>query len=389
MRGLLGASLCRDFGELHTVTKAYVSLGALEHNLSQVRFLVGEAVEIMPVVKANAYGHGMLPVCDRLHAAGVGVFGVATIDEGIRLKEHIPGATVVLLGGALPEQAEAVVEAALVPVVYDFGQAYALDHAASRMNKDVPVHLKIDTGMTRLGVRYDEGLAFLERLQTLRRLGVVGLMTHLATADAQDSSFTMLQLDRFDSFLASSGLRNQVVVHAANSAATIKCPRSHYDMVRPGLMLYGLSPTGATPPGVTLKPILRLTSRVLRIARMRPGESVGYGREFVAKRNMQVAIVPLGYADGYCHRLSGRAEVIIRGARSPVIGAISMDMIAVEIKEHCEASVGDEVVIIGRQGTESISVNELAFLAETIPYEILCGLGDRIDRVFVEQIWDE
>ncbi|HUT03038.1 MAG TPA: alanine racemase [bacterium] len=375
--------------ELHTVTKAYVSLGALEHNLSQARFLVGESVEIMPVVKANAYGHGMLPICDRLHAVGIGTFGVATIDEGICLKEHIPSATVVLLGGSLPEQAEAVIQAGLVPVIYDLDQAYALDCEARRKDKDVPVHLKIDTGMMRLGVRYDEGLAFLERLQTLHRLAVVGLMTHLATADAQDSSFAMLQLDRFDSFLASSGLRNQAMVHAANSAATMKHSRSHYDMVRPGLMLYGLSPTGATPPGVTLKAVLRLTSRVLRVARMRPGESVGYGRKFLAKRNMQIAIVPLGYADGYCHRLSGRAEVLIRGVRSPVIGAVSMDMIAVEIKEHCEASLGDEVVIIGRQGTESISVNELAFLAETIPYEILCGLGDRIDRVFVEQTWNE
>ncbi|MBN2209273.1 MAG: alanine racemase [Candidatus Coatesbacteria bacterium] len=369
---------------MHTVTKAYISLAALRHNLSQVRLLVGELVEIMPVVKANAYGHGVRGVCQALAEAGLSVFGVATIDEGLSVKGSLPNAKVVLLGGSLPDQAEAVVEAGLWPVVYDLDQARALDREARRLGKDVPVHLKIDTGMARLGVRYDEALAFLSRLRTLSHVAVVGLMTHLATADAQDSSFAKQQLDRFDSFVSSSGLLGQVVVHAANSAAVMKYSRSHYDMVRPGLMLYGLSPTGATPPGITLLPALRLTSRVVRVARLRPGECVGYGQTFVAVRDMQVATVPIGYADGYDYRLTGQAEVLIRGVRCPVVGAVSMDMIAVGIGESCQVSAGDEVVIIGEQMGESITVNELAFLAQTIPYEILCGLSERIDRVYLE-----
>ena len=374
---------------MHTVTKAYINLAALRHNLSQVRLLVGKSVEIMPVVKANAYGHGVQGVSKALSENGLDVFGVATIDEGMSVRKLLPNAKIVLLGGSLPEQSAAIIEAGLLPVVYDLDQAYALDREARRLGKEIPVYLKIDTGMTRLGVRYDEGLAFLSRLRTLTHLGVVGLMTHLATADAQDSSFTMQQLDRFDSFISSSGLSGQVVAHAANSAAVMRYSRSHYDMVRPGLMLYGLSPTGATPPGITLRPALKLISRVVRIARLRPGECVGYGQIFVAVRDMQVAIVPIGYADGYDYRLTGQAEVLVRGVRCPVVGAVSMDMIAVGIKESCEASVGDEVVVIGQQGGESVTVKELAFLAQTIPYEILCGLSERIDRIYVEQTWDE
>ena len=343
----------------------------------------------MPIVKANAYGHGVLGVCKALTEEGVDVFGVATIDEGMSVKQLLPNARVVLLGGSLPEQAAAIIEVGLIPVVYDLDQAYALDREARRLDRSIPIHLKIDTGMTRLGVRYNEGLAFLSRLGALTHLGVVGLMTHLATADAQDSSFTMRQLDRFDSFVSSSGLSGQVVAHAANSAALMKYSRSHYDMVRPGLMLYGLSPTGATPPGITLKPALKLISRVVRVARLRPGECVGYGQTFVAVRNMQVAIVPIGYADGYDYVLTGQAEVLVGGVRHPVIGTVSMDMIAVGVSESSEVSVGDEVVVIGEQGDQSVTVNELAFLAQTIPYEILCGLSERIDRVYTEQPLDD
>ena len=374
---------------MHTVTKAYISLAALKHNLDQVRLLVGDDVRIMPIVKANAYGHGLVPVCSALFRFGVDYFGVATLDEGLTVKAAVPKARVILLGGSLPDQAGAIVDAGLVPVVYDLGQAYALDHEAGRRGRTLPVHLKVDTGMTRLGVRYDEALAVAETMGRLRNVALVGVMTHLATADVQDSSFVMTQLDRFDFFLSSSGLIGKVVAHAANSSALMRYPRSHYDMVRPGIMLYGVTSSGASPPGVSLKPVMRLVSRVIRIAECRPGESVGYGQTFVAPRPMRIAVVPIGYADGYSYALSNSAEVLIRGARCPVVGRVSMDMITVALKESSNVGVGDEVVILGSQNSESITINELAFIAKTIPYEIFCNLSDRIDRIYVDEPQEE
>lgn len=338
----------------------------------------------MPIVKANAYGHGLVPVCEALYQSGIRKFGIATIDEGEALKQKLPDATVVLLGGCLPEQAEAVLDVGLVPVVYTMDQALALSTEASRRDKILPVHIKIDTGMTRLGVRYDEALAFIEKLASLRGIGIVGLMTHLATADALDSSFTMLQLDRFDAAVGASGLSGEVLLHAANSAALLRYSRARYSLVRPGLMLYGMSPTGSCPPGITLRPMLKLVSRIVRTTNALPGESVGYGQTFVSSQRHRVAIVPIGYADGFRYSLSTQAEVLIGGLRCPVIGTVSMDMIAVGLRDGCQAKVGDEVVLIGAQGREMITAHELAFLAQTLPYEILCGLSERIDRVYVE-----
>ncbi|MCD6325954.1 alanine racemase, partial [bacterium] len=296
----------------------------------------------------------------------------------------IPDSRVTVLGGILPEQAATIIEAALDVVVYDADQAHALDNEGRRQGRIVGAHFKVDTGMTRLGVRFDEALPLLKQLRALRNVGAVGLMTHLSTADQKDSSFTKLQLDRFDAFLESSGLQGHVTTHAANSAAILWHPRSLYDMARPGLMIYGISPSGATPPGIELRPVLKLSSRIVRIASCKPGECVGYGSNYVADKPMLVAIVPIGYADGFAYSLTDQADALISGMRCPIIGPIAMDMIAVRLRDGMSASIGNEVVLIGGQGKELITVQELAFLAGTIPYEILCGLSERIDRIYVE-----
>jgi len=373
-------------------TTAHIDLGALRHNLAQVRRLAG-AREVIAIVKADAYGHGSVPVARALAAEGVTRFGVALVEEGRALREAGIRGEVLVLGGLVEDQAAEIVELGLTATIFHSGHADTLNEAARRAGRAVPVHVKIDTGMGRLGFSPDaapDAVAALARSAFLR---LEGLMTHFADADLADPAYAREQVARFDA-VAETVRRAGVHIpirHAANSAAVMAASswRSAmggplYDAVRPGLMLYGARPGPAVGAGVDLRPVLSLTTRILLLKRVPPGTPISYGRTFVTRRESLIAVLPIGYADGYPRALSNAGRVLVRGRAAPVVGRVCMDLTMVDVTDVPGAAEGDEAVVIGAQGAAAITVEEVAACAGTIAYEILCGIGPRVPRRYLD-----
>lgn len=354
-------------------TWAEVDLDAITANLHAVRAQVGLGPRVMAVVKADGYGHGAVRVARQAIEAGAAWLGVATLEEGLELRRAGIDAPVLVLGSVA---ADDVGEA----MRHDLGLTIASSDALSafpRARRRVRLHLKIDTGMTRLGVTVDEVPSVLNRL-TRAGLRLEGVYTHLASADEPDHAFTREQLNRFDAVLPQVRAQfPQVIVHAANSAAALGHPRSRYDLVRVGLAMYGLYPERRIASQVTLIPAMRLLSRVVRTVRVNPGTTVGYGATYRTLRPTTIATVACGYADGY-PRLAGlNGEVLLNGARVHIAGRVSMDNLTVDAGETA-VQIGDPVELFGGE----ISVDEVAHWAQTISYEIVCGLGSRVPRVY-------
>ena len=375
-------------------TTAHIDLGALRHNLGQVRRLAG-AREVIAIVKADAYGHGAVPVARALAAEGVTRFGVALVEEGRALREAGIRGEVLVLGGLVEDQAAEIVELGLTATIFHAGHAEALNEAARRAGRAVPVHVKIDTGMGRLGFSPDaapDAVAALARCAFLR---LEGLMTHFADADLADPAYAREQVARFDAVAETvrrAGVRIPIR-HAANSAAVMAASswRSAmggplYDAVRPGLMLYGARPGPAVGAGVDLRPVLSLTTRILLLKRVPPGTPISYGRTFVTRRESVIAVLPIGYADGYPRALSNAGRVLVRGRAAPVVGRVCMDLTMVDATDVPDAAEGDEAVVIGAQGAAAITVEEVAAGAGTIAYEILCGIGPRVPRRYLDAV---
>ena len=373
-------------------TTAHIDLGALRHNLGQVRRLAG-AREVIAIVKADAYGHGSVPVARALAAEGVTRFGVALVEEGRALREAGIRGEVLVLGGLVEDQAAEIVELGLTATIFHAGHAEALNEAARRAGRAAPVHAKIDTGRGRLGFSPDaapDAVAALARSAFLR---LEGLMTHFADADLADPAYAREQVARFDA-VAETVRRAGVHIpirHAANSAAVMAASswRSAmggplYDAVRPGLMLYGARPGPAVGAGVDLRPVLSLTTRILLLKRVPPGTPISYGRTFVTRRESLIAVLPIGYADGYPRALSNAGRVLVRGRAAPVVGRVCMDLTMVDATDVPDAAEGDEAVVIGAQGAAAITVEEVAAGAGTIAYEILCGIGPRVPRRYLD-----
>ena len=373
-------------------TTAHIDLGALRHNLAQVRRLAG-AREVIAIVKADAYGHGAVPVARALAAEGVTRFGVALVEEGRALREAGIRGEVLVLGGFGEDQADEIVELGLTATIFHPGHADALNEAARRAGRAAPVHVKIDTGMGRLGFAVDaapDAIAAVTRLPGLR---LDGVMTHFADADLADPAYAREQMMRFDRVveaLASRGV-SAPIRHAANSAAVMAASswRSAmggplYEAVRPGLMLYGARPGPAVGAGVDLRPVLSLTTRILLLKRVPPGTPISYGRTFVTRRESLIAVLPIGYADGYPRALSNAGRVLVRGRAAPVVGRVCMDLTMVDVTDVPGAAEGDEAVVIGTQGAAAITVEEVADGAGTIAYEILCGIGPRVPRRYLD-----
>jgi alanine racemase len=340
---------------------------------------------VLPVVKANAYGHGASRVARALEEAGADLLACADIEEAIVLREAGVLADILVFGALSVSDLDGVFEYDLTPTVSTPSAGRALERAAAARPRAVGYHLKIDTGMNRLGLRHDNLATTLPELLDSRHLRLDAVYTHFATADDPESALFGEQLDRF--FKALDRLEAMGVTprlrHAANSAALLRDARTWLDLVRPGLLLYGIVP----PPlasTLDLQPAMSLKSRVVAVKGVRPGEVVGYGGRFVAEHPTRIAIVPAGYADGLDARLGGRGHVLVRGRRVPVVGAVSMDMITLDVT-GLTVEPGDEVVIIGAQGDARIDVREMAAAIGTIPYEILCRLGTRIERVYDAQ----
>jgi alanine racemase len=336
---------------------------------------------IIAVVKANAYGHGAGPVAVALERAGATMLACADIEEAVALRRAGVAAEILVFGALGVSDVSGVFEYDLTPTISTPSAGKALEDAAAARGARLRYHLKIDTGMNRLGLRYDNLPRTLPDLLASDHLELVGLYTHFATADSPESPLMELQRARFEQVradLAARGVHPRLV-HAANSAATLRDSRVWYDLVRPGLLLYGVVP----PPlasTIPLKPALSLRSRLVAVKHIREGEVVSYGARFTAQRPTRIAVVPAGYADGIDMRLAGRGVVLVRGRRAPIVGAVAMDMLMLDITD-IEAYPGDEVVLLGFQGDERIDVREMAAAIGTIPWEILCRLGSRIERI--------
>lgn len=368
-------------------TWAEIDLSALAHNLRVIRKQVGEGVKILAAVKANAYGHGAVECARRLEAEGADWFGVALPEEGIELREAGIERPILCLGGFWPGQESLLLQHQLTPVVYRPDLIESLDRAAKESGVVVDVHVKIDTGMGRLGVRADEVPPFLDHLQRYQNIRVDGLMTHLAAADdGSKQDFTNEQLEEFEHARKSFGERGfrPTFLHAANSAAAFANPRARGNLVRPGGSLYGfirdVFPASlAAPP---LQPLMSLHTRIALLKRVPKGEKLGYGCTFETSRDSRIATIPIGYDDGYSRAFSNRARVLVRGQFAPVVARVSMDLTLVDVTEVTGVALDDQVTLLGCIGDASITAEDLAEIAGTISYEITCGISNRVPRIY-------
>lgn len=360
---------------------AEVDLGALRHNVAAARSQLAPGVKVMGVVKANAYGHGVGPVAKAL-VGRVDIYGVANVSEVEELRGHLPDAPVFILGPALPDERARIVAGRFVPSVSTIEEAR--DYAALAGAEPLGVHLKIDTGMGRIGILEEDVVATASEILALRGIAVTGLASHLPVAD-EDDAFTRDELARFHRVigkLREAGVA-QPIVHVENSAGIIAYPAQAGDMVRAGLMLYGSSPIPAFQP--KLRAVMTWKTRITLLRDMPAGHGISYGRTFITPKPMRIATLAVGYADGYQRHLSNRgAEVLIAGQHCPVLGRVTMDQILVDVSALPQVTVGEEVVLVGRQGTEEILAAELAEKAGTIAWEIFTGVGRRVERVYHE-----
>lgn len=366
-------------------TIAEIDLDNLAFNFHSVKDFVGDGVRLMAVVKADAYGHGAVQCATRLEAEGVDWLAVATVEEGVELREARITKPILVLGGFWPGQELALLNFDLTPVIFRIDQARSIAEAAGRQETTAKLHVKIDTGMGRIGIRLEDVGEFATELSTIENLEIEGLMTHFAVADDLDATdFTNHQITSFESavetFLA-HGHRPKYV-DMSNSPGAVVHPLSRSHLVRIGGLLYGLG-GDVLPPGVPhpeLKPVMSIKSKIALIKTVKAGESVGYGRTWVAQRDTVVATIPIGYHDGLPRSLSNKGHFLVNGVHAPIIGRVSMDWTTIDVTDIPDATVGDDVTIIGASGVEFIRAEDLAAIADTISYEITCGINQRIPR---------
>lgn len=361
-------------------TWAEVDLNNLEYNFRQVKSILAPGTKIMPTVKADAYGHGLIPVSRRLVVSKADALGVASIDEGIKLRRAGIKLPILILGLILKKDIDPLFKYDLTPTICDWQLASALNSRGRSLGKVINTHIKIDTGMGRIGVLHDDAFNLIRNIHRLKFIRIEGLFTHFAFADL-NRKFTLYQIDLFNRLvlkLQREGI-NIELLHAANSMGIIDYKNSHFNMVRPGIVIYGLHPKENLK--IKIKPILSLKTKIIFAKKIPAGYGVSYGHDYIAKKATQIVTLPIGYGDGYPRNLSNRASVIIKGKRFRISGKICMDQIMVDIGK-LKVKVGDEVILIGRFGASKVSAEELASLSGTIPYEIVCGLGSRIPRIY-------
>jgi alanine racemase len=387
---------------------AEISLSAIAYNLQLVKKIVKD-LPVIAVVKADAYGHGAVEVSKRLIKEGISCLAVAYTGEAIELRDagiHVP--IIVLFDkGDIKE----FLDHKLIPVIYDVGTALSFSNEARKRKTTIKVHVKVDTGMGRLGLSGNHVIGDLIKISEMEGIELTGLLSHFSEADLSDMSYAVLQLDRFNKIreAISKKLKRKIFSHIANSATVLTFSDAYLDAVRPGLMLYGCSPFSqnteirtdntfsltlpprgggrkweGNPVPVTLMPAMKIKTRILCIRSMPTGLPISYGRTFVTKRPSRIGVLPLGYADGYNRLFSNNAEVIVRGKRVPVVGRICMDLTMIDLTDVSKVRENDEVTIMGKHGKESITAQELAYKANTISYEILTSLGSRSNRIYVE-----
>jgi alanine racemase len=356
---------------------------ALRWNFRQIRQKVGPKIKILSMVKANAYGHGATAIAKTLAVEGGDIFGVATLEEGVELRAAGIGQPILVLAGTYVEQVDQFLKNNLIPVVHEPETLRSLERAVRGQGTTLNIHLEVDTGMGRTGFLAAEVDLWVAELTKLKALRIDGVFSHFSDAESANEIYSENQLRNFLSVikrLNSVGI-TPPLVHMAKSAAVLTVPDSHFAMVRPGLALYGIYPSPQLSQEIALKPVLSWKTRILQLKRVPEGTHLGYGRTFVTSRESLIGTLPLGYADGYPRVLSNRAVVLVGGGRAPVAGRISMDLTTIDVTDIDGVQRGDEVVLIGRQGDETISADEMASWANTISYEILTSIGARVPRI--------
>lgn len=339
----------------------------------------------MAVVKANAYGHGAIETSRTLIQQGVTRLAVFSTEEGMALRQAGITVPIIVLGPVFQEQFGDMFASQLTPVVSDPSMLTALAQAAASRAIPYPIHLKIETGMGRLGLTQDELVALIRSHKFPPSLRVEGLMTHLADADGSNSDTTEEQIRRFRDALkiVQEGGFHISLIHVSNSCGAVRFPSAHFSLVRPGIMLYGYHTLPSTVGTPDLRPVLSLKTQIAQLRTIQPGSPVSYNGTFTAKRLTRIAVLPIGYANGLSRRLSNRGSVLIRGHRAPIAGLVCMDMVMVDVTEIPGTAVGDETILIGGQGNDEITASEIAKWTDTIPYEVLCAISPKIPRLYL------
>lgn len=361
-------------------TWAEVNLDNLGYNFRQIKKIIAPGTRIMGCVKADAYGHGLIPVARRLVACGIDYLSVASLDEAIELRHAHLRSPILVLGIILPADLAPLFKYGIIPTVCNKEMALALGRYARLKKKTIRIHVKVDTGMGRIGVLAREAVSFIRHTYALKGIDLEGIFTHLACADT-DRNFTLRQIHSFNSVIKEldAAAIHIPLKHAANSLGIVDYPESRYNMVRPGLVMYGLKPQPRL--NIALKPVLSLKTAVVYCKRVPKGYGISYGSTYRTRKESTIVTLPIGYGDGYPRNLSNKAPVLIKGRRFRISGRVCMDQIMVDIGDN-GVKIGETAVLIGVQGKNRITAEELAGLSNTIPYEIVCGLGSRVPRVY-------
>jgi alanine racemase len=362
-----------------------IDLGALRHNFFEIKRLAGPHTKVLAVVKSDAYGHGMVPVARTLESAGVNCLGVFEVEEGVELRKAGCGVPILIMMGVLLDEVSAVVAYDLIPALFQIDVGEELSRISAEQGRVTPVHVKVDTGMTRLGVWYEDLPRFLEKLLPLKGIEVKGVFSHLAVADQPDDPYTDEQIRRFLEAVEFCRLNRGFHgdVHVANSGALLGSKGLDLGMTRPGILLYGSPPAEGWAAAASFKPVMTFKSKVIQIKTVPPGTSVSYGCTYTTQERATIATVPVGYDDGYSRLLSNKGEVLIHGQRVPVVGRVCMNLTMVDVSSVSDVVVGDEVVLLGSQGKERITAEEIATRIETISYEVYCTFGKSNRRIYI------
>lgn len=360
-----------------------VDYKAIEHNLKTIRKIINPSTSVIGIVKANAYGHGSFNVAKLLVKNKVEMLGVATLGEALELRENKIKSPVLILTPGFSSQAFDIVKHNIRQAVCTLEMAVELSKQARKQNKQAVVHIKVDTGLGRLGVLPDSALDFIRKVKSLKNILIEGIFTHFASADERDVSWSKHQLKIFMEILRGLKMNNIdiPVKHTACSAAVMKMPESHFNAVRPGLMLYGILPYLGFSSDIKLKPAMSLKTRVIFIKDVEKGTSIGYGRSFFTGKKSKIAILGIGYADGYSRNLSNKGEVIINGKKAPILGRVCMDLTMADVSNVRNVKIGDEVILFGSDGKLKISAEEIANKIGTIPYDIICMVNSHLQRI--------
>ncbi len=370
--------------EARRPTVAEINLNALRNNVRRICERVHPA-EVMAVVKANGYGHGAIPVAQTSLSAGATQLGVALLEEGNELRRAQIDAPILVFGGFFENQIDSFIANNLQFTIYDLRLAEIVSRRAQALDRKAQAHVKIDTGMGRVGLLPNEAVEGILAMAKLPNLELFGLCTHFASSDSSDKSHANRQLEQFKAIvqqLTHYALRFKYL-HTANSGAILDLPQSHFNLVRPGVMMYGYYPSNETSEPIPLEPAMSLRTQIIFVKRVPAGTFISYGQTFQTRQATTIATLPIGYADGISRRFSNNFEVLVRGRRCPLVGRVCMDQIMIDLGDMQDVQAGEEVVLLGKQGDEEISIYEWCQRLETIPYEVTCGISRRVVRIYV------